>query len=464
MNHAARCLPKISLSLLASAVLLMSCSDDVTSGPSLPAFQTAPRPTQDASQDIARLIPGDASIFVHTQSLGNLLNKVRGLVKVFRPGVENLIGLELLCKQVGLRPRDLDATRPAGLAVRVSQMGLPTPVLILPAKSPQDAADIADRAVVSGDYVGVGLGAAPATVAATASPLGRGLPAGDVVVRVNLAPFRGRIQGLLDFWLQAQSKGKAPEDPAYKASRDFWVEWAKALLDSARTLEASVSLNQGKLDVDCVLRFAQGSRLDTGPAPKGRNLPYLAGALPLEDALFVCMVGANPGRWYETFKPIFDTVAQNMPPAEGASFKIYLEQCQELFRHLGDSVVVAFDLNEKGLQGVALMETRDPETFQRDWDTLAATEPHEVAGVSFKILTLKTRLPMKIAMGVVGNQVMILTGDIQELGTKTVAALRAGKRHKLRLLEATAGRLHANPSFLFAFDMRRLTRFLALLA
>ncbi|MHC4078399.1 MAG: hypothetical protein ACYST0_08170, partial [Planctomycetota bacterium] len=480
--------------------------------PKAPAFQVAERQTRTVSDDIGRLVPADAAVFAHVSSLEGVEAKVKDLVKSFQPGMENMVDLTPLYGMVGLRARDLDASKPAGLALKLSEMGPPQRVLILPAKSAKDVADIAEAPiVVSGDYVGVGMGG-EASLADTASPLGRELPAGDVAVRVKLdevlAPFRPQIEMYLNPEMLAQMNPAAQQDPASKAGLEFATTWIKRLLDHAKTLEASMSLNEGKLDLGFVFKVAQGSAMDAGPAATDRNLPYLAGSLPLPDASIVYLLSANPASFYDAFAPMYDAMAADMPAEQAAQFKTFLKQSQEMYKHVGDNTVMAMDFTPNGLQGVGLMEAKDPVKFQADWDSfmanymttvntgalgvkgvrLAALEPVEVSGVSFKVFTftmdfaammeaqgtplgpdeseqlseiMETVLGkggMKLGMGVEGSNIVFIMGDIQDLGTKTIAALRTGKRHKLAMIEATTGRLHANPGFLFAVDVRRFTR------
>jgi hypothetical protein len=509
MKYPARCLSRTSLSLLAGALLLTSCTQEA---PKAPAFQVAERQTQTVSADIGRLVPADASVFAHVSSLEGLEAKVKDLVKSFQPGMENMVDLAPMYGMVGLRAGDFDASKPAGLALKLSEMGPPGQILILPAKSAKDVADIAEGpVVVSGDYVGVGMGT-EASLAANASALGRELPVGDVAVRVNLeevlTPYLPVIKQYLDPEMLAQMNPAAQQDPASKAGMEFAANWINQLLEHAKTLEASISLNAGKLDLGFVFKVAQGSAMDAGPAATDRNLPYLAGSLPMPDASIVYLLSADPASFYDAFAPMYDAMAADMPAEQAAQFKTFLKQSQEMYKHVGDNTVMAMDFTPNGLQAVGLMQAKDPAKFQADWDSfmanymttvntgalgikgvkLAALEPLEVSGVSFKVFTFTMDFAammeaqgtplgpdeseqlsavmdsvlgkggMKLGMGVDGSNIVLVMGDIQALGTKTIAALRTGKRHKLAMVEATAGRLHANPGFLFAVDVRRFTR------
>ena len=162
MNCLPRCLlPRTSLLLMAllavPAAGLTSCSKDDAGGGSsnVPAFQAAERKTQSASDDLGRLVPADATVFVHVNNLGEMEGKVKDLVKSFQPGMEGMVDLAPMYAQVGLRAKDFDQSKPAGVALTEGPMGMPAPVLILPAKNAKEVADISELPlVVSGNYVG----------------------------------------------------------------------------------------------------------------------------------------------------------------------------------------------------------------------------------------------------------------------------------------------------------------------
>ena len=108
MNRPARDLTRITLSLLtvlslAATVPLTSCTRDASSTAKPPAFQAVERQTQTVSEDIGRLVPEDAVVFAHVSSLSGLEAKVKDLVKSFKPGAENMVGLNLMYGFVGLR-------------------------------------------------------------------------------------------------------------------------------------------------------------------------------------------------------------------------------------------------------------------------------------------------------------------------------------------------------------------------
>jgi len=504
MTHPARYLT-VSLSLLA----LISCSKDP--GSTTPPFQAAERQTHTVHEDIGRLVPADAVVFAHVSSLDGFEAKVKDLVKSFQPGAEDVVsqGLGAFYQSMDLKARDLDASKAAGVALSMGQMG-PQPILILPAKSAKDIADISEAPVViSGSYVGLAKGA-PASLADSASPLGSELPNGDVAVRVRLdqvlAPLRPTIDPWLDPDMLAQLNPRMQQDPASKAGTAFMVNWVKEFLDHAKTLEASMSLNDGQLDLGFTFRVAKGGPMDTGPAKTDRNLPYLAGSLPMPDASMVYLF-SGAAQMQAAFDPMYQSMAKDMPAKEGQQFLAFMKRSQEFYKNMADEMVMAMDFTPAGLQAVALMQAKDTTKFTEDWDsfmtdymkaigsggmfgaqgmTIAKEDPVNISGVQFKVFKLNvdfagmmeaqgTPLPeeeleqmtdvmdavlgkggLTFGMGLDGNNLVMVMGNVKELGTKTIAALRSNKRHKLTMVEAVAGRLHVNPGFLFSVDVRRM--------
>lgn len=508
MNHSPRLFRNVSLSLLALG--LVACS---TKGPGKPpAFQPAKRQTHTVSEDMGRLVPQDAVVFAQVNSLGGIQAKVKELISSFQPGAERMVGLNAMYGFWKVRERDVDLTKPAGVALKMGQG--PEPVLIVPAKNAKDLVDIAEAAVASGNYVAVAKGTEP-SLAETASPLGSKLPDGDIAVRVRLdkvlAMVRPQIEMFLDPDTLAMMNPAAQQNATSKAGMEFCINWIKKLLDHAKTLEASMSLNDNKLDLGFALKVAAGSSLDAGPAKADRNLPYLAGYLPMPDASLVYMVSGT-AEMQEAFAPMYKTMAEDLPAEQAAQVRALMQESQKVYKNLEDWMVVAADLTAKGAQLVAFARAKDAEKFKKDWDKLipeyakvmasgamfgapgiklVKEDPVDISGVQFRVYTMtidmaqmmeKRGVPLsardqemiegirdsvlgkgglKIAVGLDGKNLITVMGDIKELGAKTVASLRENKRYKLSVVEAAAKHIHMNPGFLCSMDLRRLVSSIA---
>jgi len=480
--------------LILAPASLMSCRKD--QGTPRPAFQPVMRATRSVPEDMGRLVPDDAVVFARVSSPSGLEAKVKEVVRAFRPGAESMVDMDAMYGFWNLRGRDLEPGKPAGVALRMGQTG-PQPILIVPARSPQDLADICEApAVVSGSYVGVAKKAQP-SLAETCSSLGNNLPVGDVAVRVRLdrvlAPLRPRIAYLLDPARFAQRNTGAPQDPVGMANLQLMAKWVRQATDHAKTLEATMSLNDGKLDLGCVFTVGQGSSLDAGPASEDRNLPHLAGAVPMPEAPLVYMMSGVAG-FQAAFQPMYQSIAESLSDAEAQQLMALTGRYLEFFENMQD-IVTAVDFTPAGIESVSVMQAKDTSRFEQDleWFSQASrnTTRVEISGVDFKVFHVKVDSgrtpaarftpalqqwlqPMKavadrlfakegvtIGMGLCGKNVIVVMGNIQDLGSRTINAFREGKRYKLAVVDAAVKSLHLNPGFLLSVDLRRLARSIA---
>ncbi len=157
--------------------------------------------TQNIDSDLASLLPADTHIVVLARSIQNIDN-ITGLIgAMFQEDVEYKSRMGL----VGIDAKVIDPNRPLAVAFRLEKIGsMPRPVatVILPVADPAAVAKSAHPMFkskeVGGSYVAL---SQDPNYAAGSSKLVSGMPAGDVVIRVDLGAavelFRSDIDGVL---------------------------------------------------------------------------------------------------------------------------------------------------------------------------------------------------------------------------------------------------------------------------
>ncbi|MEE2886864.1 MAG: hypothetical protein VX951_05485 [Planctomycetota bacterium] len=495
----------LSTSGMLVALALSGCSDDpetAAANEQYP-FATAPRTQQTVHPDIVKLIPRTASGLIHVPTPEQLRSKLTPIAKSIAPGLDKLIDIVPMVSQFGLRPRDLDLQRPGAVVLLTLPMvGGSLPMLVLPVKNAEDAADLVEgKATVSGQHLAIGIGEAP-KLARKPSPLADAFPSGDIAIRLNLLralqPFRELINKSLSPESLAKQDGDVTLDAASLQQMVVVLDGIKGLLGTARILDIAASLDQGSVDLDITLEVAKGSSWDQGSTMPSGELVHFARSLPVEDSSIVVLSTPVWSKWMNAFQGVYQDQANRMKPAQGQAFAGMVNHTKRIYDMLDVGVAAALKFGSDGLRAAAIFASDTPQSLVEQFSLICdqldpqstatpidtktgsasltqrsvTVNPKDLVGfaeslqlpanVGQSFASVLSKLlgdqQLDLAVGVEGKRLGILCGNTTHASTTMFDALRSGGDTTTGLLAGVLSRLHATPQLLFACDVRQTLR------
>lgn len=351
------------------------------------ALLLAPRIAQAEPQadDAARIVPAEAAVLVRLESaraLDELVHAFAPITGADAARFELQVWLDSLASDEqapDARPR-LDPERPLYFALTLDPAGGPSWTVAAPVVNGQPfqlhATFGASTSQVVGSYAA--LTSRPVFEASTAaSALFAGLHPGLVSVRIDLAKLIATFRPLIEMGL-AQAEGALDQLPAGDMPFDVqpllevYLEGARALLDSARTLDLALERRGERLTLAGTFteeaeRLGEVAQADVGPL-----LGLLDPASPVQFAF--------NGKWTDSLVLVEDFV--------DAAFQVYPEplrtDMQRLFAQqraldplLAPGAVASFDLGPAGMRAGYFLRTREPEQLMSALEALMRTLDHE---------------------------------------------------------------------------------------
>jgi len=456
-------------------------------------FEPAPRTLRAVPADAGKLVPADAPVVVRISSPQELIDNVKALAAMARPGLENTVSIAPLLLPSGLRARDLDLRATSVIAVTETPRG-PMPIFVVAAADNQEAAAITDMpATTSGDYLGLGIASAP--VAGTETPaVATDLLSGDVSIRADIqrtiAPLRPRIERLLD------PEFVAARDPHVDANAMRMLEQIggefRDLLDIAEQLDLAVSLDGGDLVVDAVLTTQPTEPIQRAA---GKYAPMdLARRLPVSDGAMMVVSDADWSALVARLSGFYAAMADGMEEAQRDAFMQMIAKSEDLYAALGGGAF-SLEFGKQGFSGVGIFECQDPAAFTtayfefidahaRSVESLGVSYSERtnatVGGVEFSGMGMKFDLAamlraqgqempprmaeqmekavesmlgdeMRFSIGASGDLLLMTFGDADAEALVAAAQTRGSAKPSL---DAAMAELHSSPTVFMSLDMR----------
>ena len=491
------------LLILLVGTLLTACGDDSASG-SYPAgpFEPVARTRSSVPDDAGKLVPADSQVVVQISDAQKLIDDVKALVAIAKPGLENMVSVGPLLGASGLRERDLDLAGTSVIAMSQTPMGL-MPAFVIATKNAEDAADLTEKpATASGNYLGIGMASAP--VVGTATPaLATNLLSGDVAMRVDLqrvlAPFRAQIDQYLDPQFLAAQDPQFAADPNSLQMLGMMADGLKQFLDAAKQLDVGLSLDGGALVVDAILTTEPTTPIKRVP---GKYVAMdLARRLPASDGAMMIVSDADWGALMDTFSGFYDSMAETLPEEQRESFVQLIAQSTELYRAVGSGTVLTMEFGSSLFSGVGLSECKDAAAFstayfklmddyansadfgviftERTKATIDGVE-FTTQGMKFDIAKLMRAQGRELRQGevervgqmvekMIGGEfrfsfgahedlLLMVFGDLDAQAEALVAAAKGGTAKPVPGLGAALGELHSSPNVFVTMDVRRFLK------
>jgi hypothetical protein len=350
---------------------------------------------------------------------------------------------------------------------------------------------------------------------ATPSALLRDLPAGDVVVRLDLArvveTYRPMIdEGLGQVAKMAPEGAEGADGPAQvpglagmKPMLEGLTGALKTFLDSAERLDFGLRLDGGTASFDLRFLAKAGSALDRPKGTRG-DVAALAASLP-GDYPFVVLLGGGLREMTEWAMKMSDLTLAALPEAQRDAFKGLMGRTQEMTALLGDEMAVAYRLGDAGLEMVEIFAAKDAKAYLARMDamlrgqgdalaamgviaealpatTTAGVAVHEWAwAFDFDKLLSAAQTPgqdpaateaaqeaarrameamfgagkLRVRAAPVGDRVVITMGGADDLMGRALAAAKAPGKPSATLASALAA-AGARPTFVVSVELREL--------
>lgn len=466
--------------------------------------------------ELTDLIPANACGVVYVRSAADFFEKISAMVQRVDPEAAGEIQLDMAMGEMlegfragSLTTEMLDMSRPMAMAAILTEGRRgpePVPVVILPVKDAEKAEAAVDGGERGPSHASAGgyLAFCPAPriqLGTGGSKLGGNMPAGDIVVRLDLAAlidaFGSDLKGQFNEGLQ---DGMRDVPPGMEGLADSIKGIMNDFLDSAEGLDICASVGAEMVDLHCFFTAKKGSALASASAPSG-DLMNLAGCLPAEFPMSV-LVSADLSKVMEWMKPLMEASLENMPPEAAEKFNEFWQKSLGMTSGLGNEIVMAMDFGKDGIQLVEVFTAKDPQKYVADMESMISEdiagamresgvemvigEKTEVAGhevhnwtMVFDFEKLMTSQPgardippqqleemeamftrmlgkggMKVRMAVVGNRIVMAVSGDDAILEKAIAAAGASDVGPSGTLSDAVTRIGATPKFLMHMDLR----------
>jgi len=346
--------------------------------------QTAP-----AGDALAKLVPEGTAVFVQAPSLQRLDAAIRRVMTAFEPEEAASFDIDTMLAGMELpgSPKEIDHSRPFAfcLVLPATAGTPPSPAFLVPAVS----ADALVRSItesgmpmttkVENGYVTVSVSPEIQHAAAPA-PIALGLPAGDVVARVDLERLVAHFRPMIDMGLgqmemmmtsmPAQATGGIQVGPLMK----IYVDCMRSIVESGETLDLVLRLEGNRMEVTSTLRAKEGSALASFASKEKTDTkalaPYLDPKAPMG-----FLIGLDSVAMVERLKPFIDATLAIYPEPMRTDFQKMMGSYDEMVAQMGSGMSCTGSLAADGMRVAVYLRPRDPHKLLAAYRTMLTSMP-----------------------------------------------------------------------------------------
>jgi hypothetical protein len=272
----------------------------------------------------------------------------------------------------GLDKEHVDMTRPMAVALSLVDQGgavIPMPTFIIPVKDPQAALAAAAQSgspgkrLLAGDYLGVSFDQAY-QLGNTTPAIAKDLAAGHVCARFDIKGIVARYRPMIEKYMNPavlQANPAFAANPQAVAYLGGVMDGLKAFLESLDTIEASVTLNGGAVDLRATMTMVEGSEFAL--PVKGGGFGDATKSLAAADADFVLLMRANWSAIMDLVEPMMEGMVGMAPPEQQQDWRTYMKKARELYDTMGDTLAYAGDFTDNGIAVSIFAEVDKPESY-----------------------------------------------------------------------------------------------------
>lgn len=388
-------------------------------GSSLLRAQQAPAP--DA---LANLVPEGTVVYVQAPSLERLNAAVAKVAKLLKPGDDQAPDVDQLLGQMDMpgAAKEVDHQKPIAfcLVLPAQQGGQPSPVFLVPAKSPENfvrslsSAPSKPKTSIEGDYVcisgsaAVKHGTAPAAIAV-------GLPAGELVARIDVKRIVAYYRPILEMGLaqvesaMATQPGTVVNGVDLKPILKTYMDGVRSILDSGEGLDLALRLDGDRLEFASAMTMIEKSVLAGFGSKEKTDARQLARFLD-PGASIQGVVGVDQSVMLQRFKPAIEAILQAYPEPMRSGFQKMMGSADELAAQVGSASCFSGDFAAAGMRFAVYLHPRDPSRLLSIYRKMMSSMPGltveeakegELDGVH--VTRMHARLDTKALLGAQGQ-------------------------------------------------------------
>lgn len=391
---------------LVCVVLASGCGDSKKPAPSAGGVEASGGAAASAPPaGMLDLLPEGTVGVVFIRSLSDLEAKAQKLAaKVDEKQAATIKVADLAEMLPGFDPADLDTSGSAAIAMTMaSDSPGPGTTAIVPVR---DAKAIGAKikaknpeAVVetSGTYAAITPGG-PYKRGGVPAKLGGALPAGDVIVRLDVATLSKTLGPMM---IQAAKEQLAAVQPAGDQSANAMLDGFKAALDASSVWDIAFRTDGTMVEAELAMTFVDRTKAPLLDMFTKADLPGLARGLP-EEGMLSMAAGGNPERVWTAMSGFLKSTLSALPPAQQETLMKVADAAAASVRQLGPGMAVTGNFGPSGFEATYLVDAKDPAAFIKSantivsgldlkdsFATIAPSTERTVAGTKFTTWNLK---------------------------------------------------------------------------
>jgi hypothetical protein len=357
----------------------------------VPTLRAQTAPGADA---LAKLVPEGTAVYVQAPSLERLGNAVRKVIAAFDKEKAQSFDLDAMIAEgeLPISPKNIDHSKPIAfcLVLPEGQGSDPAPTLLLPATNPDELVkEIAGsgmpfKTAVENGYVTVSMspdakhGAGPVAIAT-------GLPAGEIVARIDLKRLVAHFRPMIDMGLAqlqmmmaavpAQAAGGIDIAPVMK----LYGDGIRAVIDSGETLDLALKLDGNRCEIASALTAQEKSSLAEFGSKEKTDVKSLARYVDTSSAMGFAF-GLEPAMLAKRFRPILDAALTMYPEPMRTDLQKSMGSLDELTAVMGSAMAAGGNFGATGIKYSIYMRPKDPKKLVEVYKTMMKAMPSMSVG------------------------------------------------------------------------------------
>ena len=336
---------------------------------------------------LGRLIPQNAAGVLWINSIDGFREKLAAAGKLFGAEQDARGMVEMILMELGPLGELVDPAKPFAMAFTVPEdgQGEPEPIIIAPVTDLAKLQEMMPGATVVGSYTA--LSQSKVTPSATPSPLVKGLPQGDLVLRLDLVPIIKAYGAFADMGLgmlptmvpDGTFPGMDMEEVA-----EFLGQSLAEFKASAQMLDVTVNLKGDVALLDGELRFKPESSLAKATAQYSGNGAALTRAL-VGGYQIAGSLSFGMDKLAAFVTDLSDEIMEMAPFGEDEDLMNLMKEALDLMKYMDGGMAMGANLTPQGMGAVAIMDMKDPDAYIKKYMELLKHPSIAKFGVTAKV-------------------------------------------------------------------------------
>ena len=343
---------------------------------------------------LAKLVPEGTAVYVQAPSLDRLGTAMRKVVAAFDKEKAQSFDIDAMIAdgELPISPKNIDHSRPFAfcLVLPPTPGGEPSPTLLLPSTNPEvlvqeiAGSGMPFQTTVESGYVTISMspdakhGASPPAIA-------MGLPAGELVARIDLKRLVAHFRPMIDMGLaqmqmmmsgmSAQAAGGMDVGSIVK----LYVDGIRSVIESGQTLDLALQLDGNRCTIASSLTAQEKSALSEFGSKEKTDVKALARFADAGSPLTIAL-GMDPATFSKRFKPLIDASLTVYPEPMRSEIQKAMGSLDQMTAAMGSAMCAGGRIGGDGLRYSLYMRPKDPKKLLETYKTMLAAMPSVSVG------------------------------------------------------------------------------------